>query len=194
LAHYKFNLKFYSSSNNLWIIYPTPSARMIESDLYKFTFVWLNAGFRGTRKNLPQGRRRRNGRKEWKQEAEGETNGVRSMEAKGDEQGCYCVVVWLNVLIPITTICPGSALLRALWPGHRRKARLCSLLCQQFVLTIKGYFTLCVLSAVNHSAIDLDPISNFNFLRLDYLRPVDSINPEKLYSMISVFFPRKTSS
>jgi len=37
---------------------------------------------------------------------------VRSMEAKGDEQGCYCVVVWLNVLIPITTICPGSALLR----------------------------------------------------------------------------------
>lgn len=54
----------------------------------------------------------------------GETDGVRSIEAKGDEQGCYCVVVWLNVLIPITTICPGSAPLRALWPGHRRKTRL----------------------------------------------------------------------
>jgi len=78
----------------------------------------LNAGFRNTRKNPPQGRRRRSGRKERKREAGGETDGVRSMEAKGDEQGCYCVVVWLNVLIPITTICPGSALLRALWPGH----------------------------------------------------------------------------
>lgn len=84
----------------------------------------FNAGFRNTRKNSPQGRRRRSGRKERKREAGGETDGVRSMEAKGDEQGCYCVVVWLNVLIPITTICPGSALLRALWPGHRRKMRL----------------------------------------------------------------------
>jgi len=88
--------------------------------------------FAGTRKNSPQGRRRRSGWKERKREAEGETDGVRSMEAKGDEQGCYCVVVWLNVLIPITTICPGSASLRALWPGHRRKTRLrpeCCIVC-----------------------------------------------------------------
>lgn len=89
------------------------------------------------------------------------------MEAKGDEQGCYCVVVWLNVLIPITTICPGSALLRALWPGHRRKARLLytDSLC---VNTTQVYILLCVpISAVYCSATNLDQLSNL--IPLDYL-------------------------